>query len=442
MYSLSLSSAARRRRHRLPALAIACIFGLLAAAGVRAQDTLSLDHALRLAQDRSRQLVASDSAASAARDMAVAAGQLPDPVLRASITNLPIDGEDRWSLTRDFMTMRSIGLMQEFTRADKRRARASRLEREADAADANRTLALANLRRETAMAWFDRHYAERMRVVLTAMRDEARLAVDAADAAYRGARGMQADVFAARSAVAQIEDRLTDTERALVTALSRLARWIGDDAARPLAPPPDLSSVGIDAAAIERRAVLLPQIALAARQEDMARAESDVARSGKLTDWTVEFMYSQRGPAYSNMVSINVSVPLQWDRKNRQDREIAAAAAKAEQMRAEREEMTRERAADLRNWLALWQGNRERLRRYEVTLIPLAAERTRAALAAYRGGSGGGGGGMSGGGSLDGVLEARRMEIDTQMEKLRIEMETATLWTQLTFAFAQDKGQP
>ena len=56
-------------------------------------------------------------------------------------------------------------------------------------------------------------------------------------------------------------------------------------------------------------------------------------------------------------------------------------------------------------------------------LIPLAAERTRAALAAYRGG----------GGTLAAVLEARRMEIDTRMERLRLEMETAALWAQLEY---------
>ena len=38
-------------------------------------------------------------------------------------------------------------------------------------------------------------------------------------------------------------------------------------------------------------------------------------------------MFSQRGSAYSNMVSLNVSVPLQWDQKNRQDRELAARLA-------------------------------------------------------------------------------------------------------------------
>jgi hypothetical protein len=44
--------------------------------------------------------------------------------------------------------------------------------------------------------------------VLRAQRTEAGLQIDAADAAYRGGRGTQADVFAARSMVAQIDDRI------------------------------------------------------------------------------------------------------------------------------------------------------------------------------------------------------------------------------------------
>ena len=134
-------------------------------------------------------------------------------------------------------------------------------------------------------------------------------------------------------------------------------------------------------------------------------------------------MVSQRGPAYSNMVSVNVSVPLQWDQKNRQDRELSAKLAIAEQMRAQREEATREHVADTRMWLQQWQSNRERLAQYDSFLIPLSLERTRAAIAAYRGGSG----------QLTAVLEARRMAIDTHMDRLRLAMETAALWAQLEY---------
>ncbi len=384
---------------------------------------LSLDRALQLAESRSRQLSAQDAAATASRDMALAAGQLPDPTLKFGVNNLPINGEDRFSLTQDFMTMRSVGVMQEITRSDKLKARSARFNREAEAAEAGRTVALANLRRDTAMAWLDRHYQERMLDVLRAQRTEAGLQIDAADAAYRGGRGTQADVFAARSMVAQIDDRIRQTEKQIGTAKIKLARWVGDDAAQALDTPPRLEVVRLDPASLESQLAHHPQIALMAKQEEVAHAEADVARSNKRADWSVELMYSQRGPAYSNMVSVNVSIPLQWDQKNRQDRELSAKLAIAEQMRAQREEATREHVADTRMWLQEWQSNRERLAQYDSALIPLAAERARAAIAAYRGGSG----------PLTAVLEARRMAIDTQMDRLRLAMETAALWAQLEY---------
>ena len=42
--------------------------------------------------------------------MAIAAGQLPDPVLKFGVDNLPLSGPDRLSLSRDFMTMRRIDI--------------------------------------------------------------------------------------------------------------------------------------------------------------------------------------------------------------------------------------------------------------------------------------------------------------------------------------------
>jgi outer membrane protein TolC len=396
--------------------------------GVYAQPVLTFDEALRLAQDRSRQLVAQDYVAAASREMAVAAAQLPDPTLTAGINNLPINGPDKFSLTRDFMTMRSVGVLQELTRVDKRTARAARFEREAEVAQAGRTQALANLQRDTALAWLDRYYQQRMREVLTTQRDEARLQIEAADAAYRGGRGSQADVFLARAAVAQIEDRIAHADRQMASAQTRLARWIGESARQPLGVPPNTEALRLDWNNLENHLLHHPQIELMLKQELVARAEVDIAQTNRHADWSVELMYSQRGPDYSNMVSINFSIPLQLDRKNRQDRELAAKLALIDQLQAQREEATREHVADVRTWLQQWQNNRDRLTRYDNALTPLAAERTRAAIAAYRGGSG----------SLSTVLEARRMEIDTRLERVRLEMETAGLWAQLEYLIPAD----
>lgn len=395
----------------------------LTAFGAQADNVLDFDQALRLAQERSRQLPAQDAAATAAREMAVAAGQLPDPTLKAGINNLPINGSDQFSLSRDFMTMRSLGVAQEFTREGKRQARAARFDREAEAAQAGSALALANLQRDTAVAWLDRYYQERIREVLLGLRDEARLQVDSTEAAYRGGKGAQADVFAARTAVAQIDDRLAQAERQIATAKVQLARWVGDAASQPLGASPAIEAVRLKAADFETQLVHHPQIAVMVKQEAMADADVQLARANKKADWSAELMFNQRGPAYSNMVSVNLSIPLQWDQKNRQDRELAAKLATAEQVRAQREDASREHVAEAQAMLQEWQSNRERLIRYDASLLPLAADRTRAALAGYRGGTV----------NLSAVLDARRAEIDTRLERLRLDLETARLWAQLNY---------
>ena len=127
-----MRSASPSRRLRLLRPLAAALFTSLACLGSLAQSSLApltLDAAVAQATARSWLIAAADAQTQAAREMALAAGQRPDPVLRLGIDNLPVTGPDRFSLTRDFMTMRSIGLMQELTREDKRSARVQRQRR-------------------------------------------------------------------------------------------------------------------------------------------------------------------------------------------------------------------------------------------------------------------------------------------------------------------------
>lgn len=402
-------------------LAAACF--ALAPPPARAQASLAFEQAIAIAQARSLRLRAHDAAIRAAQDMAVAAGQLPDPVVKAGISNLPVNGADRFSIARDFMTMRSIGVMQEFTRSDKRAARAARYESQAQAVAAEREAALAELQRGTAAAWFDLHYAQQIEAMLVEQRDETRLQVDAADAAYRAARGAQADVFAARGAVAHIDDRLAQARREIDTARSELARWIGEASALPLgsAPPGDRLPFAAEALAAHLQAH--PRLQVLDRQRDTRQADAQIAQSNQRADWTVELMVSQRGSRFSDMVSVQVSIPLQLDRRHRQDRELSARLAAVDQIEAERQEAQREVQAQANALLVAWRNSRERLAFYASTILPLATQRRLAALAGYRAGSG----------TLDSVLAARRDEIDARIDQLRIAIESARLWTQLAY---------
>ncbi|MDI1340178.1 TolC family protein [Polaromonas sp.] len=404
-----------------------------------AADPLTLIEAQRIAVDRSRQLVAQEALTAAAKEQAVAAGQLPDPVLKLGIDNLPADGADRGSLTRDFMTMRRIGVMQEITRSAKRQLRSERFERDAQRAQAQRQLTLVNLQRDTALAWLDRYYTQAMRELVQQQLEETRLQIQAADIAFRAGRGSQSDVFAARSAVIQLEDRVSQIGRQSRNAGLMLARWVGTtDADRPLSGSPSWQTTSLQIGVSSEHIKQHPDLRAISAEIDTVETDARLAQANKQADWSVEASYAQRGPTYSNMISIGVSIPLQWDQKNRQNRELAAKLALVDEARARYEDMLRNHEAEVRSWLNDWQTGKDRVARYRNELIPTARQRTEAALTSYR----------TGKSDLAGALAARRDELDTHMQALTLEMETARSWAQLNFLVpehsmpAQAKEQP
>ena len=227
------------RTHEIRAgatLLAACLatVGLVTIPAHAADYPLTLAEAQRRAVANSHLLAAQDAAASAAREMAVAAAQLPDPVATVSLINVPVNGADAFSLTRDFMTMRGVGVMQEFTRSDKRRARSARFEREADKAIAEKAEGAASIARETALAWLDRYYAEAQGVVVAEQARQARLELEAAETAYRGGRGSLADILTVRSALVNLDDRASELRRRVATATVALVRYVGEVANAPL----------------------------------------------------------------------------------------------------------------------------------------------------------------------------------------------------------------
>ncbi|MGE3347756.1 MAG: TolC family protein [Ramlibacter sp.] len=387
-----------------------------------------MDQAVQLGAKRSRLLAAYSAAEASSREMAISAGQRPDPVLTLGLTNVPVNGDQRFSLTRDFMTMRSVGLMQQLTRGDKLAARSSRQLREAEVAEARRLAALTQLKRDTAQAWFDVHYSARILALLQMQRAETALQVEGAEASYRAQRGSQADIFATRSAMARLDDRISQAKTQLAAARTRLVRWAGEDGMRPLAQPPPQSRAPLDPATLEAELEKEPTVTLLAAQKAAAQAQADIARTEKKADWRVEVMLSTRGPAFSDMLSVNFAVPLQWDQQNRQDRELAARLATVEQLQQEREEALRAQVALARERLQQWQSRLDRMALYQGSLLPLATQRAEAALTGYRAGKG----------PLGAVLEARRMDIDIQLEALRLEMEAASLWVQLTYLIPEN----
>lgn len=402
--------------------AVAAVFAHLVAP-LWAVEPLTLTQALLVATDRSQQLLVQTALTRAAREMAVAAGQLPDAVLKFGVDNLPVNGPDRFSPSKDFMTMRRIGLSQEFTRIDKRQLKAERFERDAERAQAQRQLVFAGLQRDTSLAWLEVYYAQALRRLVQQQLEETRLQGQGAEIAFRSGRGSQVDVFAARSAVVMQEDRLSQIDRQARSGRLMLARWLGGDADRPLAGKPDWQTSAIENMVATEHFKRHPQLAVLAVELEAAEIDARLAQANTKSDWTLEAAYQQRGALFSNMLSIGVSIPLQLNSTNRQSREVGAKLALMDEAKARYEDLLRAHEAEVRGLINDWQNGKERAVRYNAQLVPIATQRTEAALTAYRIGKS----------DLVTVLTARRDELDVRAQALTLELETARLWAQLNF---------
>jgi outer membrane protein TolC len=389
------------------------------------QAPLTLGDALRIAEQRVPAVLASSAAARGARELAVAAGQLPDPVLRAGVDNLPVDGSDAFSLTRDFMTMRRVGVMQEYVSQARRDARREREARDARRLEAEGEVSLTEARMEVATAWNDRLYARRSERLLAGLADELAMQARVMEAQVGSGKATAADVLAAQALAAQTSDRVLTVQRQQQAATARLTRWLGEDARRPAADDIPLPQDAEVAALAAHDVHNIAHLRVLASQLALADADIAVARENRNPNWSWEVTYAQRGPAYSNMISVGVSVPLPIDRKDRQDRELAARLAQRDQARELLEDARRRHQAEFEATRVDWVALRDRQRALEASLLPLAHHRVEAQLAAYRSGQQG----------LAGVLDARRAEVDARLSILDLERDAARLWAQLRYIY-------
>jgi outer membrane protein TolC len=404
---------------------------MMALAAEAAAQTLSFAEAVRVAETQSPRIAAQRHALSAAGEQVGRATELPDPKLRVGIENLPITGPDRFRYDKDSMTMRALGFMQEFPNSAKRAARGDRAVRLRGLEQANLTMQGALLRRDAAVAWLDVHYAERARVAFERLAGQFRLQIESVAAGVARGKQQAVESYAIRQTLEQANDRVIDAERAVAKARAQLAAWVGDEAKKPLSDPPDTTRLVHSRAALLERLAQYPQLRVYDEREALARAEVELARSSKGSDWSVEIGYGQRAPAFDNMLTVIFAFELPWQAESRQDRDVAARHSELEQMRAQREDARRMLEAEVRGWLADFDAAARRAERAAKVLAPLAVERIEAAFAAYRAGRG----------ELAAVLEAERAATEVELGRIQAETERARAWAALAYLDAHGEGK-
>ncbi len=397
----------------LPALAL--LAGLAAPACA-----LDYAEALRLAEQHSPALQAQQASVDGAEAARGAAAALPDPRLSLGVENLPTSGADRWSLTRDFMTMQRIALMQDVPNAAKRAARAEAAQARADRARALLVVQRLQLRQALQTAWLSVQTVAQRRAILQAQLQENQRLQQTLPARIAGGTAGAAELLMARQEALGLADRMDELQRDAQMARAALRRMIGARGDEPLdgelhLPPPQAEVLR---ARLHQHAELAPYPAA----RHMASAELREAQAESRGDWAWEIAYSRRGRQWGDMVSFQLSFDLPWQKERRQQPAITARQREADRMALEQEEAERQHRQTLDEELAQHQSLDRQLERLRSEGLGLAQQRLDLALSGYQ----------SGKAELSAVLAARMQLLELRLREVELQSQQTLLRVRLS----------
>lgn len=381
------------------------LFTWLALAGGAQATPLSLVEAQRLAveRDAGREALLGESAAM--RDMAVAAGQLPDPEGRFGAVNVPVDS---WDLDREEMTMLEVGVMQRFPAGRSRQYARARYESDALGAEAESLERARRVRFEVERTWRELDYLDR---ALALAAEEARwiaTLAGGAEAAYAAGEGESLELLDARLMAIEVEEKRLGMQRDRDERLAELARWVGEGARGEREAAAAAAGRLEPVETLVERLQANPALQSLGHMQDAALRQADLAREMYKPAFGFDVAYGFRdgngmdGESRSDMLTAMLTFDIPLFTKNRQDREVDAARSRARAADSRRTDMARELEARLRAAHARAGRLAEILSLYETQSTRLTGVSVEAALAAYR----------SGDGSLDDVIAMQRRVID------------------------------
>jgi len=340
---------------------------------------LTLDEAITRARADAPQLTAARATLEAANHSVSGAGRLPDPELIVGIDNLPTDS---FSLNRDFMTMHKIGVMQAVPNGAKRRLQGELAVREVDLAEAQLSVTSLETARAAADAWINCAIAAESLQRLRDLRRDLGPQSAVTRAALASGRTNAGEALSSEAALARLDLRILELEQRLATGRAELARWVGEGSTLEPGPLPwkrELDPAVTEVTNLSTHALVAP----AASGVALAHTRVELARAEKRPDWSAELTYADRGPGFSDMVSLEFRVGLPLFTRNRQNPAISARLADARAEEAAQEVEIRMHRAEVEAALAAWRAGRTRLAYYDSELLPLARDRSRALTAAY-----------------------------------------------------------
>lgn len=388
---------------------------------------LSLEQTLTLAGRYSAQLSANRNQVRALGAMADSARQLPDPEVKFGIENVPVQGSNARRFTREGMTMQRIGIMQEYVSADKRDRKAETLLAQSASANARARVIRVALQRDAAQAWLELALSEKAARAARALLKETEKQIPAQRSGVASGSATASGTLALQTTLSAMRDNLTLAERDISLAQTRLYQLTGQSIDAVAGALPRYQRLPAELPLLEQDVAQHPEVVLAAREAEVAKARSAQSAVASKPDVGVEVYYARRAEEYGDLAGIMFTVDMPLFQSHRQDKDYAADVSRAMEANDQLAQTTRDQVALVRTRVAEYQAAQALWTRKQQDIVPLNRQRVRVMNAEYR----------SGQVSLDAVLEARRSLLDAELGAISAEKEMAQRWAAVRYLTVQ-----
>lgn len=371
-----------------------------------------------MAQSRARE--------RASRAEAIAGGELPDPRISASFANFPTDTFD---FSQEPMTQVMVGIMQSFPAGDTRQLKSQRFEQIGDISPIEQAMRAAQLKRDITMLWIEAALTdETIRLI-----EQDRGLFDQLEAVTRSSYGAggsgssQQAVIRAELEVTRLNERLLRLKETRQRKIEQMAQWVPRALVSGLTEFPMPESHKVMGFHLPQH----PETRIHDQAIEIARTDYQLAGESKRPGIAVSTSYGYRdedrnGRDLPDFVSVGVTMDLPLFTRNRQDKQITAAAERV--AAAESARLLTIRKLESQKWDAqerLLQLNQQ-VELYDNTLLKQMTTLAGAALNAY---------------SADQtdfaeVMRAHIAQLNARIEALRLHAERQKTQTQLQYLAA------
>jgi len=373
----------------LGALGVALLLAALPAGAIAAERPVEVRALVAEALQNSPELAAARREQEAAEHRVKPAGSLDDPMFELGVLNVPTGS---WSLRREDMTMKMLGLSQRLPYPGKRALREDVAAAEAQIAGYGYRETANRVVRDVRTAYADLALADESIRLISQNKAVLEQFLQIAQSRYTVGQAAQADVLKAQTQLSRMVDELIRMNRERRTMAADLDRALGR---RGTLEERDVQPLALEDAVLSEEALIRKAEAerpqLLALQAAVARAGKavELARADYFPDFDVKLAYGQRdrmpdGPRRDDMVSLTVGINLPIWGKTKRDPRVAEALAMRGQAQEMHQAQRNEVVMKLRQQLALADQSARSARLYGTAVLPQARLTVEAALAAYK----------------------------------------------------------